>query len=98
MLAERLPNGAAEAEPDAALQVTSIHSIEGTLPPASLLVTEPPFCAPASHLDPGGDRGRRQRRPAPGSAGRADFSLLNRLAGAGMRTPPAERVSRREES
>jgi len=53
MLAERLATVLPRLEPDGAQEVTSIHS-SGTLPPASPLVTEPPFGAPASHLDPGG--------------------------------------------
>jgi magnesium chelatase family protein len=46
MLAERLPTVLPRLEPDAALQVTAIHSIAGTLPSGSPLLTEPPFCAP----------------------------------------------------
>ena len=46
MLAERLPTVLPKLEPDAALEVTAIHSIAGTLPPGSPLLTEPPFCAP----------------------------------------------------
>jgi magnesium chelatase family protein len=45
MLAERLPTVLPRLEPDAALEVTAIHSIAGTLPPGSPLLTEPPFCA-----------------------------------------------------
>jgi magnesium chelatase family protein len=46
MLAERLPTVLPRLEPDAALEVTAIHSIAGNLPPGSPLLTEPPFCAP----------------------------------------------------
>jgi magnesium chelatase family protein len=46
MLAERLPTVLPRLEPDAALEVTSIHSIAGALPAGSPLLTEPPFCAP----------------------------------------------------
>jgi magnesium chelatase family protein len=46
MLAERLPTVLPRLEPDAALEVTAIHSIAGTLPEGSPLLTEPPFCAP----------------------------------------------------
>jgi magnesium chelatase family protein len=46
MLAERLPTVLPRLEPDAALEVTAIHSIAGTLPPGCPLLTEPPFCAP----------------------------------------------------
>ena len=46
MLAERLPTLLPRLEPDAALEVTAIHSIAGTLPSGRPLLTEPPFCAP----------------------------------------------------
>jgi magnesium chelatase family protein len=46
MLAERLPTVLPRLEPDAALEVSAIHSIAGTLPAGSPLLTEPPFCAP----------------------------------------------------
>ena len=46
MLAERQPTVLPRLEPEAALEVTAIHSIAGTLPPGSPLLTEPPFCAP----------------------------------------------------
>jgi magnesium chelatase family protein len=46
MLAERLPTVLPRLEPEAALEVTAIHSIAGALPPGSPLLTEPPFCAP----------------------------------------------------
>jgi magnesium chelatase family protein len=46
MLAERLPTILPRLEPAAALEVTSIHSVAGTLVPGTSLVTEPPFCAP----------------------------------------------------
>jgi magnesium chelatase family protein len=46
MLAERLPTVMPALDPAAALEVTSIHSVAGTLPAGSPLMTEPPFCAP----------------------------------------------------
>jgi magnesium chelatase family protein len=46
MLAERLPTVLPRLAPEAALEVTAIHSIAGTLPPGSPLLAEPPFCAP----------------------------------------------------
>jgi len=46
MLAERLPTILPKLESFAALEVTSIHSVAGTLPPGAGLLTEPPFCAP----------------------------------------------------
>ena len=46
MLAERIPTVLPRLEPVAALEVSAIHSVAGTLPSGSPLVTEPPFCAP----------------------------------------------------
>jgi magnesium chelatase family protein len=46
MLAERLPTVMPALDRTAALEVTSIHSVAGTLPAGSPLMTEPPFCAP----------------------------------------------------
>ena len=46
MLAERIPTVLPRLEPGAALEVSAIHSVAGTLPPGRPLVLEPPFCAP----------------------------------------------------
>ena len=46
MLAERLPTILPQLDAAAALEVTSIHSVAGTLVPGAGLVSEPPFCAP----------------------------------------------------
>jgi magnesium chelatase family protein len=46
MLAERLPTVMPGLDRAAALEVTSIHSVAGTLPAGTPLMTEPPFCAP----------------------------------------------------
>lgn len=46
MVAERLPTILPELDRQAALEVTSIHSVAGTLPPACPLLTRPPFCGP----------------------------------------------------
>jgi magnesium chelatase family protein len=46
MVAERLPTIMPALDRAAALEVTSIHSVAGTLPAGSPLLTEPPFCAP----------------------------------------------------
>jgi magnesium chelatase family protein len=46
MLAERLPTILPRLTPQSALEVTSIHSVAGTLPAGSGLIREPPFCAP----------------------------------------------------
>jgi magnesium chelatase family protein len=46
MLAERLPTILPRLEPSSSLEVTSIHSVAGMLPPGAGLIVEPPFCAP----------------------------------------------------
>jgi magnesium chelatase family protein len=46
MLAERLPGILPRLEGQAALEVTSIHSVAGTLPATGALLAEPPFLAP----------------------------------------------------
>jgi magnesium chelatase family protein len=46
MLAERLPTLLPPLESSAALEVTAIHSVAGTLPPGRPLITEAPFYAP----------------------------------------------------
>ena len=46
MLAERLPTILPGLDAEAALEVTSIHSVAGTLPPGCPLLTGPPFCGP----------------------------------------------------
>ena len=46
MLAERLPTVLPRLAPAAALEVSAIHSVAGTLSAGRPLVTDPPFCAP----------------------------------------------------
>jgi magnesium chelatase family protein len=46
MLAERIPTILPPLDRPAALEVTAIHSVAGTLPPGRPLLTEPPYCAP----------------------------------------------------
>jgi magnesium chelatase family protein len=46
MLAECLPTILPRLDIDAALEVSAIHSVAGTLPSGCPLLTEPPFCAP----------------------------------------------------
>jgi magnesium chelatase family protein len=46
MLAERIPSLLPRLDTDAALEVTSIHSVAGVLPDGIPLLTVPPFCAP----------------------------------------------------
>jgi magnesium chelatase family protein len=46
MLASRLPSVLPQLEDDAALEVTAVHSIAGTLPPGAPMIRRPPFQAP----------------------------------------------------
>jgi magnesium chelatase family protein len=46
MLAQRLPSILPPLDDQAALEVTAIHSVAGTLPPAPRLIRHPPFQAP----------------------------------------------------
>jgi magnesium chelatase family protein len=46
MLAERIPTILPRLDTVAALEVTAIHSVAGTLPPQVPLITDPPFMAP----------------------------------------------------
>ena len=46
MLAERIPTILPRLDRAAAVEVTAIHSVAGTLPAGRPLITEPPFCAP----------------------------------------------------
>ena len=46
MLAERIPTILPRLDTAAALEVTAIHSVAGTLPPQISLLTDPPFMAP----------------------------------------------------
>ena len=46
MLAERIPTILPPLDLAAALEVTSIHSVAGLLPPDARLISEPPFCGP----------------------------------------------------
>ncbi len=46
MLAERIPTVLPPLELAAALEVSAIHSVAGTLPPGCPLIIDPPFCAP----------------------------------------------------
>ena len=46
MLAERIPTILPRLDTSAALEVTAIHSVAGTLPPRVSLLTDPPFLAP----------------------------------------------------
>ena len=68
MLAERLPTLLPDLDHDAALEVTAIHSVAGTLPAGQPLITRPPVPRPAPHGVARGPGRRRQQPPDPARA------------------------------
>jgi magnesium chelatase family protein len=77
MLAERLPTLLPDLDHGAALEVTAIHSVAGTLPADQPLITRPPFQAPHHTASRaalvGGGAGRLIR---PGAASLAHRGIL----------------------
>jgi magnesium chelatase family protein len=77
MLAERLPTLLPALEREAALEVTTIHSVAGALAPGRPLIAEPPFYAPHHTATRaamvGGGSGRLLR---PGAASLAHHGVL----------------------
>jgi Mg chelatase-like protein len=78
MLAERLPTLLPPLEPAAALEVTAIHSVAGTLPAGRPLITQAPFYAPhhtatIAAMVGGGSGGRGIQ---PGAASLAHHGVL----------------------
>ncbi|MGH6653853.1 MAG: YifB family Mg chelatase-like AAA ATPase [Actinocrinis sp.] len=76
MLAKRLPGILPPLDAQAALEVSAIHSLTGTLPPESPLITKPPFCsihhsATAASMVGGGSGQIR-----PGAVSRAHRGVL----------------------
>ena len=76
MLAERLPGLLPDLTDDEALEVTAIHSLMGSLPPGSGLVTRPPFCAPHHTASTAAVVGGGHRIAAPGLISRAHRGVL----------------------
>ncbi len=76
MLAERIPTILPPLTPAAALEVTSIHSIAGTLPPGSPLITEPPFCGPHHTATKAAIVGGGTGMIRPGAASLAHMGIL----------------------
>ena len=77
MLAERLPTLLPPLEREAALEVTAIHSVAGTLPPGQPLIERAPFYAPHHTASPpamvGGGSGRTIQ---PGAVSLAHRGIL----------------------
>jgi magnesium chelatase family protein len=76
MLAERLPGLLPDLTDEQALEVTSIHSLLGRLPPGHPLVTRPPFCAPHHTATLASLVGGGTGIPVPGSISLAHHGTL----------------------
>jgi magnesium chelatase family protein len=76
MLAERLPGLLPALEEEAALEVTAIHSIAGTLPTESPLITRPPFEAPHHSASLAALVGGGSGQIRPGAVCRAHHGVL----------------------
>lgn len=76
MLAERLPGLLPPLERDAALEVTTVHSVAGTLPPHCPLLDHAPFCAPHHTATVPAIVGGGSQRIRPGAASLAHRGVL----------------------
>jgi magnesium chelatase family protein len=76
MLAERLPTILPRLDTAAALEVTAIHSVAGTLPPQVPLLTDPPFLAPHHTATKAAIVGGGSGTIHPGSASLAHRGVL----------------------
>jgi len=76
MLAERIPTILPRLDTAAALEVTAIHSVAGTLPPEVPLLTDPPFLAPHHTATKAAIVGGGSGIIVPGSASLAHRGVL----------------------
>jgi magnesium chelatase family protein len=76
MLAERLPSLLPDLCTDQALEVTSIHSLLGRLPPGLPLLTRPPFLAPHHSATVASLVGGGSGIPVPGTISLAHHGVL----------------------
>jgi magnesium chelatase family protein len=76
MLAERLPGVLPVLDRAAALEVTAVHSVAGTLPDGSPLVTRPPLSAPHHTATVAALIGGGSGIPRPGAASLAHRGVL----------------------
>lgn len=76
MLAARLPGILPDLDDDAALEVTSIHSVAGTFDPAGGLLRRPPFEEPHHTATAAAVVGGGAGMPRPGAASRAHRGVL----------------------
>jgi magnesium chelatase family protein len=76
MLAERLPGLLPPLDGEAAIDVTAVHSVAGTLPSGSPLVTRPPFQAPHHTASVAAIVGGGSTHVRPGAASLAHHGVL----------------------
>ncbi|HEX4060915.1 MAG TPA: ATP-binding protein [Streptosporangiaceae bacterium] len=76
MLAERIPSILPTLDWAAAMEVTSIHSIAGTLPPDRPLISDPPFCGPHHTATKAAIVGGGSGAIRPGAASLAHMGIL----------------------
>jgi magnesium chelatase family protein len=76
MLAERLPGLLPDLDDEAALEVTSIHSVAGTLPANRPLLTRPPYSAPHHTASVAAVVGGGSGLPRPGAVSLAHRGVL----------------------
>lgn len=76
MLAERLPGLLPPLDEGAALEVTAVHSLAGTLHPDRPLISEPPFCAVHHSASAGALVGGGSSVLRPGAVSRAHRGVL----------------------
>ncbi|RJK98476.1 ATP-binding protein [Vallicoccus soli] len=76
MLAERLPGLLPELDREAALEVSAIHSVAGTLPPGAPLVRRPPFEDPHHSATAAAVVGGGSGMPRPGAISLAHRGVL----------------------
>ena len=76
MLAERIPTILPRLDTAAALEVTAIHSVAGTLPPQVSLLADPPFLAPHHNATKAAIVGGGSGIILPGSASLAHRGVL----------------------
>jgi magnesium chelatase family protein len=76
MLAKRLPGILPPLDTDAALEVSAIHSLSGTLPPDRPLITRPPFCTVHHSATVAAMVGGGSGQLRPGAVSRAHRGVL----------------------
>jgi magnesium chelatase family protein len=76
MLAKRLPGLLPSLSSEESLQVTAVHSVDGSLSPSSPLVTVPPFVAPHHSISVAALIGGGSGLATPGAISRAHRGIL----------------------